>query len=129
MLGYRAWAASYDGAAASQVQGEGEHLLAGWVKIGADDMVTVYVPHIDMGQGTHTALAMLAAEELDADWSKVRTERAPGEKTFANQFLARGWIIDGPEVPCWSTARSTWPSRRFRASSICRSPAARPPCA
>ena len=99
VLGYRAWAASYDRAAASQVQGEGEHLLAGWVKIGTDDTVTVYVPHIDMGQGTHTALAMLAAEELDADWSKVRTERAPGEKTFANQFLARGWIIEDRKFP------------------------------
>ena len=61
--------------------------------------MTVYVPHIDMGQGTHTALAMLAAEELDADWSKVRTERAPGEKSFANQFLARGWIVADRKFP------------------------------
>ena len=61
--------------------------------------MTVYIPHIDMGQGTHTALAMLAAEELDADWSKVRTLRAPGEKPFANRFLARGWILDDREFP------------------------------
>ena len=99
VLGYRAWAASYDRMAESQVQGEGEHLLAGWVKIGTDDTVTVYVPHVDMGQGVHTALAMLAAEELDADWTKVRTERAPGEKSFANQFLARGWIIGDRKFP------------------------------
>ena len=99
VLGYRAWANSYDQAALRQVQGEGEHLLAGWVKIGSDDTVTVYVPHIDMGQGTHTALAMLLAEELDADWSKVRTARAPGEKTFANQFLARGWILQDRKFP------------------------------
>jgi isoquinoline 1-oxidoreductase beta subunit len=99
VLGYRAWANSYDRAAAAHVQGDGEHLLAGWVKIAADDTVTVYVPHVDMGQGTHTALAMLLAEELDADWSKVRTERAPGEKTFANQFLARGWIIQDRRFP------------------------------
>jgi isoquinoline 1-oxidoreductase beta subunit len=99
VLGYRAWAKSYDRAAVGQVQGEGEHLLAGWLKIAADDTVTVYVPHIDMGQGTHTALAMLAAEELDADWSRVRTERAPGEKAFANQFLARGWIIQDRKFP------------------------------
>ncbi|BCH28400.1 oxidoreductase subunit beta [Mesorhizobium sp. L-8-10] len=99
VLGYRAWAASYERAAIGQVQGEGEHLLAGWLKISTDDTVTVYVPHIDMGQGTHTALAMLAAEELDADWSKVRTERAPGERTFANQFLARGWIIEDRKFP------------------------------
>jgi isoquinoline 1-oxidoreductase subunit beta len=99
VLGYRAWANSYDHAAAAQVQGDGEHLLAGWVKIAPDDTVTVYVPHVDMGQGTHTALAMLLAEELDADWSKVRTERAPGEKTFANQFLARGWILQDRKFP------------------------------
>jgi len=99
VLGYRAWANSFDRAAARQVQGEGEHLLAGWVKIATDDTVTVYVPHVDMGQGTHTALAMLLAEELDADWSSVRTERAPGERTFANQFLARGWILDERKFP------------------------------
>jgi isoquinoline 1-oxidoreductase beta subunit len=99
VLGYRAWAGSYDNAARNQVQGDGEHLLAGWVKIGTDDVVTVYVPHVDMGQGTHTALAMLLAEELDADWSKVRTERAPGERTFANQFLARGWIVEDRKFP------------------------------
>ncbi|MGI6854883.1 molybdopterin cofactor-binding domain-containing protein [Mesorhizobium sp. 1B3] len=104
VLGYRAWARSYDRAAIGQVQGEGEHLLAGWLKIAADDTVTVYIPHIDMGQGTHTALAMLAAEELDADWSKVRTERAPGEKTFANQFLARGWIIQDRKFPLVDSA-------------------------
>ena len=130
VLGYRAWAASFDqGRGKRRFEGDGEHLLAGWVKIGADDTVTVYVPHIDMGQGTHTALAMLAAEELDADWSKVRTERAPGEKTFANQFLARGWILDGPQVPAGRRRQSTWPSRKSRASSICRSPAVRRRCA
>jgi isoquinoline 1-oxidoreductase subunit beta len=90
---------SFDRAAVRQVQGEGEHLLAGWIKIGADDTVTIYIPHVDMGQGTHTALAMLAAEELDADWARVRTERAPAEKTFANRFLARGWIIADRTFP------------------------------
>jgi isoquinoline 1-oxidoreductase beta subunit len=99
VVGYRAWSASYDRAARAEVEGEGEHLIAGWLKIAKDDTVTVYVPHIDMGQGTHTALALLAAEELDADWSTVRTERAPGEKTFANQFLARGWILEDRRFP------------------------------
>lgn len=99
VIGYRSWAGGFDRAAVRQVQDEGEHLLAGWLKIAADDTVTVYVPHIDMGQGTHTALAMLAAEELDSDWSKVRAERAPGEKSFANEFLARGWILDDRRFP------------------------------
>ena len=99
VIGYRSWAKSFDRQAIDLVAGDEGHLIAGWLKIAADDTVTVYIPHIDMGQGTHTALAMLAAEELDADWSKVRTLRAPGEKPFANRFLARGWILDDREFP------------------------------
>ncbi|WP_157019287.1 xanthine dehydrogenase family protein molybdopterin-binding subunit [Mesorhizobium xinjiangense] len=102
VIGYRAWSHSFAAAAARQVEGPGEHLLAGWIKIGPDDRVTVEVPHIDMGQGTHTALAMMAAEELDADWSAVSTERAPGEKSFANRFLARGWVMQGYDVPAYA---------------------------
>src|SRR5918992_873283 len=48
-----------------------------FVRIGADDGVTVLINHSEMGQGTFTALSMLVAEELDADWSKVRAEHAP----------------------------------------------------
>ena len=76
-LGYRAWSNAFEAQAAALVASDGGSLLGGWIKIGADDTVTVYIPHVDMGQGVHTALAMLAAEELDADWSRVRTERAP----------------------------------------------------
>ncbi len=48
-----------------------------WVKIGTDDTVTITVPTGEMGQGTLTALPLILAEELDADWAKVRTEYAP----------------------------------------------------
>ena len=61
------------------VTGDGGSLLGGWVKIAHRRHVTVYVPHIDMGQGTHTALAMMLAEELDADWS-TRAHRAGAER-------------------------------------------------
>lgn len=99
LVGYRAWTKSFDRQAVDLLAKDEGHLLAGWLKIAPDDTVTVYIPHVDMGQGTHTALAMLAAEELDADWSKVVTRRAPGEKPFANPFLARGWIIDDRKFP------------------------------
>lgn len=102
VVGYRAWSGSFERAARDQVEGPGEHLLAGWIKVGADDIVTVQIPHIDMGQGVHTALAMMAADEMDADWSKVRAERAPGEKSFANRFLARGWIMQDRSVPAFA---------------------------
>jgi isoquinoline 1-oxidoreductase subunit beta len=45
-----------------------------WVVIAPDDTVTVRTAHAEMGQGAMTALAMLVAEELECDWSKVRTE-------------------------------------------------------
>lgn len=48
-----------------------------FVRIGADDLVTLIVHKPENGQGIETALAMLLAEELDCDWSKVRTEFAP----------------------------------------------------
>jgi isoquinoline 1-oxidoreductase beta subunit len=99
VLGYRTWSDVMEARAAALVTRDGESLLGGWVKIAADDTVTVYVPHVDMGQGTHTALAMMLAEELDADWSRVRAERAPGEKAFANRFLAEGWILQGWKLP------------------------------
>ncbi|HEX4407834.1 MAG TPA: molybdopterin cofactor-binding domain-containing protein [Xanthobacteraceae bacterium] len=45
-----------------------------WVVIAPDDTVTIRVAHDEMGQGATTGLAMLVAEELECDWSKVRTE-------------------------------------------------------
>jgi isoquinoline 1-oxidoreductase beta subunit len=98
-LGYRAWVRAIEARAAALVTRDGESLLGGWIKIGTDDTVTVYIPHVDMGQGVHTALAMMAAEELDADWSRVRVERAPAEKAFANRFLGEGWVLQNRQVP------------------------------
>ena len=43
-----------------------------WVRIGADDTVTLYMPRAEMGQGTHTGLLMLLAEELDCEPAAVR---------------------------------------------------------
>lgn len=48
-----------------------------FVRIGADDVVTLIIHKPDNGQGTETSIAMLLAEELECDWTKVRTEFAP----------------------------------------------------
>ncbi len=42
-----------------------------WLKISPNNQVTVIVPHAEMGQGAHTSLAMMLADELDADWNLV----------------------------------------------------------
>ena len=69
----------------------GQTALNGWVKIGADNSVTVVMSKSEMGQGVHTSLAMLLADELDADWSSVRVEAAPVDAIYNN--LAVG--VDG----------------------------------
>lgn len=73
---------------------EGEGSFLGWIKIAADDVVTVYSPHIDFGQGSHTALAQMVADELEADWSKVRVEQAPADTAFANTALGKGFLAE-----------------------------------
>ena len=49
------------------------------VRIGADDVVTLVMPRVEMGQGTYTALSMLIAEELEVDLAEVRLEHAPAD--------------------------------------------------
>src|SRR2546425_25021 len=46
-----------------------------FLRVGSDDSVTVLLAHSEMGQGIWTALPMLIAEELDADWSKIKVDR------------------------------------------------------
>ena len=73
--------------------------LTTWVQIAPDGTVTALVPHCEMGQGAHTALAMMLAEELDADWSRVRVQEAPAEGAFANGYLARAFVPALASVP------------------------------
>ncbi len=69
----------------------GQQALNGWVKLDREDRVTIVLARSEMGQGVSTALAMLLAEELDADWSRVTTEMAPVDKIYNN--LAT--VVDG----------------------------------
>ncbi len=55
-----------------------------WLRITPDDQVTVICGSSEMGQGVLTAIPMMLAEELDADWSRIRVEQAPVDKGFAN---------------------------------------------
>lgn len=57
-----------------------------FVRIARDDSVTVIAKHIEMGQGAHTGLATLVAEELDADWAQIRVEAAPADASRYNNL-------------------------------------------
>ena len=58
-----------------------------FLRIGTDDSVTVLLAHSEMGQGIWTTLAMLIAEELDCDWSKIRSEHALAAPVYAHTLF------------------------------------------
>jgi isoquinoline 1-oxidoreductase subunit beta len=59
-----------------------------FIRIDAKGVTTLVIPQVEMGQGTYTSLSMILAEELDADWKRVRVDHAPpNEKLYANPML------------------------------------------
>ncbi len=58
-----------------------------FVRVTPDDWITVTIGHTEMGQGVSTIIPMMVAEELDADWSRVRWEQAPTAPAFAHPML------------------------------------------
>ncbi|MFN4177147.1 molybdopterin cofactor-binding domain-containing protein [Phenylobacterium sp.] len=59
-----------------------------FIRIAPDGAVTVISKHIEFGQGNHAGLAAIVAEELDADWDKVRVEQAPANaKLYGNKLM------------------------------------------
>ena len=54
-----------------------------YLRVDSDDTVTLWVTHLEMGQGVRTVLPMILAEELDADWARVRIEQASPGARFA----------------------------------------------
>ncbi|PYM59503.1 MAG: twin-arginine translocation pathway signal protein [Candidatus Rokuibacteriota bacterium] len=55
-----------------------------WLRIDADGIVTIVNSVPEMGQGTSTSMPMVVADELEADWAKVRVEQAPADPQYAN---------------------------------------------
>ena len=95
---------------------DGESMLAAWVRIAPDNTVTVIVPHSEMGQGVHTSLPMMLAEELDADWALVRMEQAPADMAFANSGLARGYLRGDTSIPGWLSGAADFGFRKIAES-------------
>lgn len=58
-----------------------------FLHIGADNIVTVAVNRLEFGQGVNTSLPMLIAEELDADWSLVRSALAPAGDMYKDPMF------------------------------------------
>jgi isoquinoline 1-oxidoreductase subunit beta len=58
-----------------------------FLRIAPDNTITVAVNRLEFGQGVHTSLPMLIAEELDADWSQMRGELAPAGDAYKDPMF------------------------------------------
>jgi isoquinoline 1-oxidoreductase beta subunit len=72
-----------------------------FLRIGNDNSVTVLLGHSEMGQGIWTGLTMLIAEELDADWSKIRVEHSPASAKDYGLAGFGGMQITGGSTSTW----------------------------
>jgi isoquinoline 1-oxidoreductase beta subunit len=72
-----------------------------FVRIAADETVTVVVNHSEMGQGVFTSLPMLLADELDADWTKLKFEPAPVDPVYNHPIY--GVQMTGGSTSTWSS--------------------------
>jgi len=65
-------------------QKEGSFKPSVWFEIAPNNKITMTMGPSEMGQGTHTALGMVIADELEADWKQVRIHQGPASAAFKN---------------------------------------------
>ena len=53
-----------------------------FIQIAPDDSITMVINKLEMGQGVNTSMAQLLAEELECDWSKIRSVSAPVDAVY-----------------------------------------------
>ncbi|MDA8922042.1 molybdopterin-dependent oxidoreductase [Gammaproteobacteria bacterium] len=78
--------------------------VTAWLSIGADESIIIRVPSSEMGQGVHTSLPMIVAEELDANWENVQSETAPVTAQFVNPLTGSRGTGGSSAVRRW------WPT-------------------
>ena len=91
LIGYSALKPSKHRRANAELATGEERYVTSFIKIEPNNKITIYVPHSEMGQGVHTSLPMMAADELDAAWEDITVEQAPAIDMFANGELVKGF--------------------------------------
>jgi isoquinoline 1-oxidoreductase beta subunit len=75
-----------------------------FIRIDPAGKVTLVMPQVEMGQGTYTSIAMILAEELDADWAQVSVEHAPpDEALYKNPMLGVQATGNSNSIRAWWT--------------------------
>lgn len=91
LVGYAATRPSRHRVANDQLAKGEEKFVTNFIKINPDNEITIYVLHSEIGQGIHTALAQMAADELDANWEDVTVEQAPAMDLYAASDMIKGF--------------------------------------
>lgn len=99
-FGYWKYRTPYDNPLTGRLA-DGETALTPYVRIDRQG-VTIIAPRAEMGQGVHTTLAALVAEELDLDWKDVRVEHGPASKAYFNGALLEEGVPFAPTDTSWT---------------------------
>jgi CO/xanthine dehydrogenase Mo-binding subunit len=100
--------------AMAEASRDGALMPNAWVRITKDDEITLFLDRVEMGQGTMTSHAMLVAEELEVDPTRIRVEHAVADRAYDNPDPALGFQITGGST----SVRTSWvPLRKAAASA------------
>jgi isoquinoline 1-oxidoreductase subunit beta len=85
-----------------------------WIKVNSDDTVRIMLTMLEMGQGVMTSMPMLVAEELDFDWTKIKTEWAGADPKYGNPNFGGQQLTAGSNSVrgMWKTLREAGATAR-----------------
>src|SRR5262245_416667 len=85
-----------------------------WLKVNSDDTVRIMLTQLEMGQGVMTSMPMLLAEELDADWSRIKYEWTPADAKYGNPNFGGAQLTAGSNSVrgMWKILRESGASAR-----------------
>jgi len=98
----------------------GEIALNGWLKIAPDGGVTLAMPRVEMGQGVHTALAMLVAEELDVPLARLKLAEAGPEGLYGNVAYLVGVLPVHPREREPGEESAVWRASAWTVAKLAR---------
>src|SRR5580658_10444081 len=100
--------------AAALAEGGSPSSIGAWVTISPDGAIVMAIPAAEMGQGSSTGLAMIFAEEMDADWSRVSIVYPPIKpEIFGNPMFGNMMVTYGS-----GSTRGYWDKIRLQAAAV-----------